>query len=303
MIILLFVAAISCFTLQNICFKQFSSQYMKNATSYFMFNAIYFTIICALYVIAGVNFSLFDLAMVSLGLLFAISFVSAMFFYMKAMEHGPLGLSFLFFSAGLLMPVAFGIIFYGDPAPPHKFVGLVILAVAFYISTRGGDKKRNRRESSQLNADSNKVSRKWIVYILLGSLGNGAIGIAIKLCRIVISEEALIEFLFLGFGQAAIISLGIGCFLIWRFRSSISHFRAFPFALVALGAAVSTAAGNYATVALSLRISALVQFPIVSGFLVITAILTSRIVYKEPVTKRHMVTIVTGLIGIILLSL
>ena len=290
MIIILFTAIILCFSLQNICFKQFSSRYMKNATSYFMFNAIYFTIICTLYVIAGVNFSLFDLPMVSLALLFAISFISAMFFYMKAMEHGPLGLSFLFFSAGLLMPVAFGIIFYGDPAPPHKFVGLVILAVAFYISTRGGEEK-------------NKVNKKWIFYILLGSLGNGAIGIAIKLCRIVISEEALIEFLFLGFGQAAIISLGIGCFLIWRFKVSISHFRAFPFTLVALGAAISTAGGNYATVALSLRISALVQFPIVSGFLVITAILTSRIVYKEPVTKRHMVTIVTGLIGIILLSL
>ena len=290
MIILLFVAIISCFTMQNICFKQFSFRYMKNATSYFMFNAIYFTIICAIYVFAGVDVSLFDPAMVSLGLLFATSFVLAMFFYMKAMEHGPLGLSFLFFSGGLLMPIAFGVIFYNEPAPLHKFAGLIILAIAFYISTRGGEEK-------------NKVNKKWIVYILLSSLGNGIIGIAIKLCRIVISEEALIEFLFLGFGQAAIISLVVGCILMYRFKTSISHFRALPFVIVALGAAISTAGGNFATVSLSLRISALVQFPIVSGFLVITAILSSRIIYKEQITRRHMMTIVTGLIGIILLSL
>ena len=290
MIILLFAVVILGFTLQNICFKQFSSRYMKNAASYFMFNAIYFTIICTIYLVIGINTALFDPAMVSLGLFFAVSFVSAMFLYMKAMEHGPLGLSFLFFSGGTLMPIFFGIMFYNDPAPLHKLIGLVILAIAFIISTRGSKEEKS-------------INKKWIVYILLGALSHGFIGIAIKLCRIVISPEALIEFLFLGFGQGAVISLIAGLILLKKFQSQITHFRAFPFALVALGAAVSTAAGNYATVALSLRISALIQFPIVSGFLVITAILTSRIVYREQVTKRHMVTIVTGLIGIILLSL
>jgi len=287
--IILFVIAILFFTFQNISFKQFNLAYMKNTASYFMFNAIYFTIICMIYAVVGINTSFFEFSIVSLALLFATSFIAAMYFYMKAMENGPLGLSFLFFSAGMLVPILFGIIFYNEPAPPHRLAGLVLLFVAFFISVRG-------KEGSKMN-------KKWITYILLGSLSNGIIGVAIKLCRIVISEDALTEFLFLGFGQAAVISLIIGMVIIGKYKSKITHFCALPFAAVAIMAAVSTAGGNYAMLLLSLNVPALIQFPVTNGSLVITSIITSRVVYKEQVTKQHLLAILIGLIAIIMLSL
>ena len=286
--ILLFIAAISFFTFQNISFKQFNMFYMKNTASYFMFNTIYFSIICGIYVVMGVDPSHFNYVTIGLGLLFAVSFISGMFFYMKAMENGPLGISFLFFSSGMLLPIAFGIIVYNEPAPLHKFIGLVLLFIAFYVSVHGkGD---------------GKMSKKWLVYILLGSISNGIIGIAIKLGRLVVSEHALSEFLFLGFGQAAIISLTIGVFLILKYKMQLSHFRALPFALVVLGAAITTAGGNYMMLLLSFNVSALVQFPVVNGSLVITSIISSRFVYKERVTRQHVVAIVVGLVAIVLLS-
>jgi len=287
--IILFVIAILFFTFQNISFKQFNLAYMKNTASYFMFNAIYFTIICMIYAVVGINTSFFEFSIVSLALLFATSFIAAMYFYMKAMENGPLGLSFLFFSAGMLVPILFGIIFYNEPAPPHRLAGLVLLFVAFFISVRG-------KEGSKMN-------KKWITYILLGSLSNGIIGVAIKLCRIVISEDALTEFLFLGFGQAAVISLIIGMVIIGKYKSKITHFCALPFAVVAIMAAVSTAGGNYAMLLLSLNVPALIQFPVTNGSLVITSIITSRVVYKEQVTKQHLLAILIGLVAIIMLSL
>jgi len=287
--IFFFIIAIICFTFQNISFKQFSSVFMKNNASYFIFNAIYFTIICGIYVVFGISASYFEPRTIALGLLFASSFILAIFLYMKALENGPLGLSFLFFSAGILAPILFGIIVYQEPAPPHRFIGLALLFVAFFVSTMG--------------KGSSKINKKWIVYILLGSLSNGVIGIAIKLSSTVVPENASSTFLFIGFAQAAIISLIIGVFLINKCKMKISHFRALPFAVVAIATAVSTAGGNYAMVVLSLNVSALVQFPVINGSLVITSIIASRMVYKEQVLKQHMLAILVGLAAIVMLSL
>ena len=287
--IVLFALAILSLSFQNVAFKLFNMNYMKNTASYFIFNAVYFTMICVIYAVIGINFINFMPAVVLLGTLFACSFISAMYLYMKAMENGPLGLSFLFFSSGMLLPILFGIIFFREPAPFHKFIGLILLFAAFYISTIG--------------AGSNKMNKKWVVYILLAAVSNGIIGIAIRLVRTVVPEDAFVDFLFLGFGQAAVLSFIIGVFVIMRYKPTMTHLYAAPFILIAVLAAVTTAGGNYAMVTLSLYVSALVQFPIVNGSLVISSIIASRVLFKEKVTKQHILTIAVGLAAILLLSL
>ncbi|MCL2421319.1 MAG: hypothetical protein FWD03_05615 [Defluviitaleaceae bacterium] len=266
---------------------------MTNTASYFMFSSLYFALVAAVFVILGVSISQFSLPLIALGTMFAVSFICAMFFYMKALEIGPMGLSFLFFSAGMLVPILFGIVAFSEPAPLHNIAGLGLLFVAFFISTR----------SSGTSNASGKLSRKWLVYILLSLFTNGVIGIAIRLFQTVAPPEAVNDFLFLAFGQAAIIALAVGALLLWKNKETISHFYTLPFVWVALGTALSTAGGNFMMMQLSLRVSALVQFPVVNGSLIITAIIISRIVFKEQVTKRHLQTIAVGLLAIILLSL
>ena len=291
-IIFLFTAAITLFTVQNISFKQFNRLFMHSADSYFLFSAIYFTLICLIYMAMGVDTAHFTLLTIALALMFAASFVCAMFFYMKAMEHGPLGLSFLFFSAGMLLPILFGIVVFSQPAPLNKAIGLVLLFVAFFISTRSSGSETN-----------SKLSRRWVKYILVASFCNGVIGIAMLLFRTVSPPEAVVEFLFLSFGQAGIIALVIGTILLFKNKRNISHFYTGAFVWVALGAGASTAFGNYIMILLSLQVSALVQFPVINGALVITSILASRIVFKEQVTKNHLLAIAIGLIAIVLLSI
>ena len=286
----LFAAAIGLFTFQNISFKQFNRLFMKNAASYFVFSAMSFTLICGIFIVPGIDISRFTLPMTVLGLMFAIVFICAMFFYMRAMEHGPLGLSFLFFSAGMLVPILFGILVYSEPAPLHKAAGLALLFAAFYISTRSSGAAGN-------------MSRKWVVYILLGSFCNGGCTLAMKLFRTVASGEAVNEFLFLAFGQAAVIALILGYALLRKSNGNLSHFRSLTFLWVLLGAAVTTAGGNYMMVQLSLQVSALVQFPVINGALVITSILSSRALFKEQVTKRHLQAIAIGLVAIVMLSI
>ena len=292
-IIFLFAAVIVLLSLQNICFKQFNRLFMANTESYFIFSSLYFFLISFIFLVAGIDTSLFVLPTIALGLLFAVSFICAMFFYMKALENGPLGLSFLFFSAGMLLPILFGIIVYNEPAPLHKAVGLALLFVAFFISTRGNS-----------GAESGgKLNRKWVKFILLGSFSNGVIGIALKMFGTTVSHEAINEFLFLAFGQAAIIALTLGLILTLKNKSTFTHFRTWPFVLVVLGAGISTAGGNYIMVQLSLLVSAIVQFPVVSGALVITSIIASRVLFKEQVTVRHLQAIAVGVVAIVLLSI
>ena len=289
MLILLFALAILSFTFQNISFKQFNMGYMKNPASYFLFTSIFFAMVTVMYLAVGIDTSLFDLGVAALGLMFAVSFITAIYLFMKAMENGPLGLSFLFFSAGIIVPILFGIIVYNEPAPLHRFAGLVLLFIAFFISTMG--------------KSGGKMSKTWVIYILLGSLFNGIIGLSLKLIPSVMPDYAITEFLFLGFGQGAIIAFIVGLFLMKRYKMPVSHFRRASFIFVAVLAAVTTAGGNYIMARLSLLVSALVQFPVVSGSLVITSIITSRLVYKEEVTKQHYTAIAIGLAAIVMLSM
>ena len=289
MIPLLFALAILCFTFQNISFKQFNIHYKKNPASYFIFTSIFFLSVSAIFLIMGIDVSLFDPGVAALGLMFAVSFIVAINLFMKALENGPLGLSFLFFSAGIIVPILFGIIVFSEPAPLHKIGGLVLLFVAFFISTAG--------------KSEGKMSKKWALYILLASFFNGLLGLTLRLIPSVMPDYALREFLFLSFVQGAAITLVIGLFLIWKYKMSVSHFRCIPFGLVVLLAAVSTAFGNYIMAQLSLLVTAIIQFPVVSGTLVITSIITSRLVYKEQVTKHHLAAIAIGVAAIVLLSI
>ena len=119
----------------------------------------------------------------------------------------------------------------------------------------------------------------------------------------VVDSDGVREFLFLSFGQAAIIALIIGIVLLYKNKRNLSHFRKPAFVWVTIGTAVSTAAGNYIMVALTMLVSALLQFPIISGALVITSILASRFVFKEQVTKNQFIAIGVGLVAIVMLSI
>jgi len=288
-VVLLFAAAVGLFSIQNICFKQFNRRFMTGPACYFMFSAMYFTLIAGIFIIIGLDAAYFTPPVVFLGLLFAVSFICAMFLYMKAMEHGPMGLSFLFFSAGMIWPILFGVFVYGEPAPPHKAAGLLLLFAAFYFSTREP-------------GAGEKLNRKWAVYILSGMCCNGVIGVAQKLFRAVAPNEAVNEFLFLSFAQAAVIAFIAG--VVWMIlkKETLAGIRHIHFVWVVLGAAVSTAGGNFAIIALSLMISALVQFPVMNGALAIASILISRIVFNETITKNHMRVIIIGLTAVVTIS-
>ena len=290
--ILLFAASIFLFTFQNVFFKLFNMRYMKNNSSYFIFGTLTYVCICVIFLFIGVEASRFTPSMTLLSLMFGVFFISAIYFYMKAMEEGPLGLSFLFFSAGMLIPIIYGIVFYDEPAPLNKAAGLLLLFAAFYISVSGGK-----------NDSVGRMSKKWAVYILIGLLSNGIIGVALKMYRLAAPPEAAYDFIFLGFAQAAVISLIIGLFFIFKFKEPLGHLKSRGFALVTAGAAVSTGFGNLIMLLLSMRISAIMQFPINNGALIITSILASRFIFKEDITKKQLQTIAAGLAAIVLLSL
>ena len=53
--LIFFITSIACFTFQNIGFKLFSLNHMRNFASYFAFNAVYCTLICAMYAVPGLR--------------------------------------------------------------------------------------------------------------------------------------------------------------------------------------------------------------------------------------------------------
>ncbi len=101
------------------------------------------------------------------------SFMYAVGFYMGylALSSGSFGLTRLFTSLGMLLPIFYGILFLGEPITAFTAVGMVLVFAAVFlmmVHKRGLEKPT-------------AVSARWIVSLVLMVLSNAAISIIGKM--------------------------------------------------------------------------------------------------------------------------
>jgi drug/metabolite transporter (DMT)-like permease len=287
---LILFTAMLLLTGQTISFKEFNRVYMKNNASFFGFNFIYFSFIALIFLFSGGPLDRFQPLTVLCGMSFGIIFLTMVFYYMKAMETGPLSFTSLFFSMGILGPIVFGVIFWHEKIKVLQFFSLALLFVTFYLcgDSSGGSKK--------------KVHFKWVFYCLLAFFTNGAAMSIMKEHQILMQGLKIREFLIVGFGTASIISM-LFFIIFWLKKQPVSHFRNVPFIYVVLGAALTTAFGNKLNLYLNTHIPSIIQFPVTFGGIVILSTLTSRLFYKETLSRKGLIGLGIGLVALILIGI
>lgn len=290
----LLILAILIFTVQTYSFKEFNRRYMKNLASYFLFNAIYFCIVVLIFLVVNRDVEPISPITFILALVFGVLFILTILLYMKAMEYGPLSYSTLIFSLGLLVPVLYGALFWQERISIPQIFGLLLLLLTLLIGSR---------PVSRIDDPKSRINLRWVIMVILALVGNGVLMTTSKSQQMLMPGREIEEFLILSFGTSAALSLIL--FLIRHFRhgEKVSHLRKWPFLILVVIASVTTAAGNLIALYLSGRMPAIIQYPSVSGGMVLLSTIMAVLLYKERLTRNKTLGLLTGLAALVLLSL
>lgn len=290
----LLILTIIIFAVQTICFKEFNRLFMKNLASYFLFNTLYFSLVILIYLAVNRQVEPLSSLTTILALIFGVLFTVTILMLMKAMEKGPLSYSSLIFSLGLLVPVIFGALFWKEGISIPQIFGLLMLLLTLIMGSR---------PTNRVDEPKAKVNLQWLIIVIASLLGNGMLMTVSKSQQMVIPGQEIEEFLILGFGTSAVLSLIL--FLYHRIRrgEKVGHMKSWLLFMLVIVAGVTTASGNQIALYLSGRMPAIIQYPSVSGGIVLFSTITAVLFYKERLTRTKVIGLITGLAALVLLSL
>lgn len=219
--------------------------------------------------------------------LFAVSYGAAVVFGVLAVKTGPLSLTSLLTSFSLLIPTFYGIFALHEPVSGTLYLGLGLLLVALVLINleKKGEKKQ--------------ITVRWVVYVLLGFVGNGACSTVQKVQQMDLNGAYKNEFMIVALVMT-ILGIGICALLMERgkIKESLRKGAAFY-----IPCGLANGIVNFLVIVLSTRMDASVMFPVISGGGIVLAFLVSILFYKEKLSLWQLVGSGLGLVSVVLLNL
>lgn len=219
-------------------------------------------------------------------LLFATAYILAVVFMHHAVGCGPLSLTSLLISYHLIIPAFFGLFFLKDPLGVGLIPGLVLLIVSFFLSNY----QKGERE---------RITFKWLVFVLLAILGNGMGAIVLKMQQIRFEGTCKQELMLLSMAIAAIPLL---LFALQKERKDILAVTKVAWLPALLGGGVSGVASLLELALLGMMPLSIYYPTKAAGGIVVTYI-AARLLYKEKLSRVQFAGFLIGIISIILLNI
>ena len=226
---------------------------------------------------------------VGYSLAFAGSYCFALVFGLLAIKVGPLSLTSLLTSFSLLIPTFYGIVVLSEPTGVMLYIGLVLLLAALVLI------------NFEKKGEEKKITLRWIIYILLGFVGNGMCSTVQKIQQMNQAGLYKSEFMIV----ALVISvLVIGVIAVFTERKQMVP-AVKKGALCFLPCGLANGIVNVLVIYLSApgRMPASVMFPVISGGGIVLTFLISLFIYKEKLSKWQLIGSGLGLVSVILLNL
>ena len=219
--------------------------------------------------------------------LFALSYGAAVVFGVLAVQTGPLSLTSLLTSFSLLVPTFYGIVVLNEPVSVTLYVGLALLMIALVLINleKKGEKKQ--------------ITLRWVVYVLLGFVGNGACSTVQKVQQLAHNGAYKSETMIVALCMC-IVGMGICALVMERGQIKESLKKGVVF-YVPCGLANGVV--NFMMILLATRMDASVMFPVISGGGIVLAFLISILFYKEKLSRWQILGSALGLVSVVLLNL
>ena len=223
-------------------------------------------------------------------LAFAVSYASSTVFTVLAIRYGSLAKTSLIVSCSLLIPCFYGILFLGEWKDISLWfiIGLVLLIAALFLINyqKGGE----------------KITFKWVVFVLLAFVGNGMCSTVQKAEQIRFGDDGRNVFMIAALAMVAVILFAVG----FSLKSERKNVRSIvkKGVLFALVCGVMNGLTNFLVIYLNTQeFPASIMFPVISGGSIVFVFVYSILFQKERFRVRQYVGFFLGVLSVVLLNL
>ncbi|MBR5527699.1 MAG: EamA family transporter [Clostridia bacterium] len=217
-------------------------------------------------------------------LMYATGFYSAY----VAFKIGSFGLTRLFTSFGIIISTFYGIIFLNEPTSALTYISLALILISLALMNY-------RKEDN----DSQKISFKWVIYVLLIVLSNAAITIIGRMQYGIYGDTYKNEFLIISLAGAAISLFVLGAiFELDNLKVTIKH----GFLYGAL-AGIFNGINNLLVLVTYNYLPISFTSPLKSGLGIVISFLLSALLYKEKFNRRQLASVFMGILAVVLMNI
>lgn len=274
---------------QGIGLKRY--QKTMNNIKPFLFNGFcyFISFLVSLLFLKSINFP--SIKVFILSLLFGFFFVVTIYFYNKCMSLGPVSMSTMFLSLGLVFPVIFSVFYLKEEITIIKIIGFILVLSIIIFSTDFKEKKGNK---------------KFFINSVFLMFFNGILGILQTVSTSV--SQKTDEGYFTAFGYLFAFVFALLFYIIISFKNSdkdklFAPMKSKNFYICALIAGGASGFGvNLIFYTLSFLPNSIAH-SISNGSLILFSTILSIIIFKEKLNKKNILILITGSIAIILLSI
>lgn len=222
---------------------------------------------------------------------FGLSYAAATVFVVLAIKCGSLAKTTLITSYSLMVPAMAGLIILREPLGIPMLVGMVLLVLSLWLTNH---------QKAAAGAPKEKITAKWVVFVLLGFVGNG-------MCSTV--QKLTPHFLGADINQNLYMIAALGLSTVVLITASFLTKETNLKSTLRIGAPLSLFCGlfngavNYLAIYLNQFIPASVMFPVLSAGEIILIVPYSLLVRRERFTVKQWAGFVIGVAAVVLLNL
>ncbi len=259
----------------------------KHSAGGMFFTGILSLFALAFFLVSDKNGFNFPTAMFPYAIAFGLIYCISYFLTFVALACGSFTLSMLIISYSLVFPILYGIIFLHESVSALTCIGFVLLMVSLFFVRENKDEKET------------KFSVKWLVSIIIVTLGNGLLAIIQKIQQIKFNNECNNEFMIVGLAVSAAALLIGGVIKDRKQLKEIMRY-GIPYAG---SAGVANGVNNLLTIAVNNLLPLSIVSPLFSGMKIVVSFLSATILFKEKYLKRQIVGVAIGVIALVFLNL
>ena len=306
---IIILIAVCCFAAQFAFTKIFESSIKQTTTTSLVMLVLTSIIGAMLYWIIGlfqVQFSWFSFAWAAI---LAVNMIPYYMIGIKVLSLGSLAIYSMFMMlGGMLVPFFYGIIFLSEDISWGKGLGCILLTIFIALQAIWQQPSEISDEKSQTEKDK-ATKTKWLFFILCLAIFfiNGMTGVIAKAHQI--GDGAIDEISFTVI-SCALTALFSGIMLVLQFckgnkKEKIAEiktmFQSKPLlAMIFIGAAAYT--GSFLHLKAATQVPASVQFPLVSGGVIVLSALVSAFAFREKISKKEWLSVAGAFIATLLFA-
>ena len=218
--------------------------------------------------------------------MYALGFYTAY----AAYKTGSFGLTRLLSSFGVIIPTFYGIVFLKEPTTVFTYIALVLILISLFLMNY---QKRDE------NTPKEKISVKWVVFVILTVLSNAVITIIGRMQVDAFDDKYKNEFLMISLAGATVALFILGIILERdSFKQTIKH----GF-LYGAGAGIFNGINNLLILITYTYLPLSLTSPVKSGLGIVISFVMSLVIYKEKFTRRQLISACIGVIAVVLMNL